>query len=443
MSGRPARFGLTKRSNRVRYLRGLRFVIPSAQATRGRAAAGPDHDRPLLALVDQLALDALGHRPSALGPRHDVGDQEHVVRLAALGERLELELDVLDVVGVGDVPAALEALVGQPTQVRFGGHVLGDPDRRHLLCAVDEEGRGPAGGDQGVADRLVDEAVPEARVVLVEHGPDLGRGLVVEGIDRELVDVLAFVALLLPLLARLVGGDHQEHVLRRSPLLGRVVLIERGHDGDAVLDRQPRSLDVGRPLLVDVVGHELHEQVLAEDPAELADPGLGLALLLGDDALAELAADAARVADEPLAVSLEQLVVDASLAVEARPVGLGDDGHEALPAARVLGVERQVVVGLEPLLLTLDLPVRAVVDLAPDDGHDPTLAARAHVVQRAGERPVVGERQGGVARGLGRLDVLLGRATAVEEAVLAVRVEARDQLGHRRAPRICLRWAIW
>ena len=88
------------------------------------------------------------------------------------------------------------------------------------------------------------------------------------------------------------------------------------------------------------------------------------------------------------------------------------------------------------LALLLRVPVVGDVDLAADDGLDSLVPGRLVEVDRAGERAVVGERDGRHLELGGALREVRDPAGAVEDRVLGVDVEVDEgRFGHGRVDR--------
>ena len=121
--------------------------------------------------------------------------------------------------------------------------------------------------------------------------------------------------------------------------------------------------------------------------------------------------------DEPLGVGLEQLPVDSRLVVVALEIPERAQLDEVgVPLVR-LGEQRQVRVALG-----LRAPVVGHVHLAADDRLHACIARLPVELDRASERAVVGERDGGHLEALRLLDEQ-DPARAVEDRVLGVDVQ--------------------
>ena len=213
--------------------------------------------------------------------------------------------------------------------------------------------------------------------------------------------------------------------MRDRVALPEIVGIAGRHERQAETVR-----DLLRPLGaaaldVQAVVLDLDVEVLAERLVEPDGDFLRLVQLVLEDELAELARRAARQADEPFAVSGEDLLVDARDVVEAFGVGDGAELDEVLEADLILGEEREVVAGVAPFLgLAISAMSRGDVRLVADDRIDAGGLAFLVELDRPEEIAVIGE---GRKRSCPRLDVgdeLLDSAGAVEVmAVVGMAVE--------------------
>ena len=129
-------------------------------------------------------------------------------------------------------------------------------------------------------------------------------------------------------------------------LLVRVVQVVGAQQRDAEVlgDRQQRRLGLlldGQP----VVHHLGVEVLLAEDVLEVGGRLPGLVLLAGPQPHVDLARRAAGGGDQARAVALEQVAVEARLAVLALEAGQRGDAEEVVHALGGAGQQRHVGVG--------------------------------------------------------------------------------------------------
>ena len=173
----------------------------------------------------------------------------------------------------------------------------------------------------------------------------------------------------------------------------------------SLLDRHPVVLDL------DV------EVLLAED---LLIPGaepLGLGRLAVEDVVGELRRGAARQADQPLGVPLEDLLVDPGLVVEALEERQRREPHQVAEPGGVRGQQRQVegvLLAGDPAAGPLGSPARGDVRLQADDRQDAGRLGLAEQLDGAVEVAVVGQRQRGHPQRLGPLDQVRDLAGPVE-----------------------------
>ena len=126
----------------------------------------------------------------------------------------------------------------------------------------------------------------------------------------------------------------------------------------------------------------------------------------------------------------EHLLVHARAVVVALEVRARNEGHEILVAGEVLREEDQV----ERLPVALDLRVAVEaaatgdVRLDADDRLDAGGLRGRVEVDRAIERPVVGEGEGGHLEGLRAGDEVAQPRHPVEQAVFTVRVQVDERL---------------
>ena len=265
--------------------------------------------------------------------------------------------------------------------------------------------------------------------VVREERRHLGRRLHVEVVGVELhpvrrVEVVA-------------GPDAEQDVVRLRLVLADVVEVV-GHDQrEAGLRRQAEQLLVEPVLVGHAVVLELEvEAVLPEDVAVLAGEVAGQLPVLDLERLGDLAGQARRQPDQPLAVPGEVLAIDARLVVVAVDVGVGDEPAQVPVADEVLGEEDQVEgLGVGLALLVGHRPA-GDVRLDPDDRLDALRPRRLVEGDRAVQGAVVGDGHRIHAQLGRRVDQLRDPAEAVEQAEFGVDMEVREVVrgdGHRDA----------
>ena len=243
------------------------------------------------------------------------------------------------------------------------------------------------------------------------------------------------------------GLDAQQRVVGLRVLLVRVVQVVGAQQRDAEVlgDRQQRRLGLlldGQP----VVHHLGVEVLLAEDVLEVGGRLAGAVLLAGAQPHVDLARRAAGGGDQARAVALEQVAVEAGLAVLALEAGQRGDPEEVVhPLGGAgqqghVGVRGLAAVGPAVALLVEEVVAEVerravepgagrVVALHADDRLHAGLRGLLVEVVGAEDVAVVGHRQRGHAllgRGLRHLGQL-GRA--VEHRVLGVDVQVRERVG--------------
>ena len=190
------------------------------------------------------------------------------------------------------------------------------------------------------------------------------------------------------------------------------------------------ELLVEPPLVGHAVVLELEvEAVLAEDVAVLAGEVAGELPVLDLERLGDLARQARRQPDEPLAVAGQVVAVDARLVVVAVDVRVGHEPAQVPVADEVLGEEDQVEgLGVGLALLVGHRPA-GDVGLHADDRLDALRPGRLVEGDRAVQRAVVGDRHRIHAQLGGRVDELGDPPEAVEQAEFGVDMEVREVVG--------------
>ena len=215
--------------------------------------------------------------------------------------------------------------------------------------------------------------------------------------------------------------------MRARVFVAEVVHVA-GDDGrQAALLGELREERVDALLHVEVrVLHLDVDGVLAEDGREAVELAFGVVGSPLLERLADAPGEAAGERDDPGAVLVEELPVDAGLVVVALEVAEARELDQVRVALVRLGEERQVRVAL-----LLGLALVGDVDLAADDRLDAVLFRLFDEGDRAGERAVVGEPDGGHLE-LGGAGCELGNpARPVEDRELGVDVQV-DEIGHGR-----------
>ena len=206
---------------------------------------------------------------------------------------------------------------------------------------------------------------------------------------------------------------------------------------------QPDQQRVGPLLLLKAMVLQLQVVAVAEDRLEPEDPAPGLLVAVVQQVLQDLAGQTGREADDPLAVLLDQLVVDAGTVVLALHPGDGVELHQVVVALVVHGQQDQMVpvapVALAHFLVgAVGVALRVDVELAADDRLDAGLLAGLVEVDGPEHVAVVGDGQRPHARRQRLLHVVLDLGGAVEQRVVGVVVQvdearvgnAPERIGH-------------
>ena len=361
------------------------------------------------------------HRDAVvLGPVDEVLDDEEIARKAHLPDDVEFEFE--------PVPVFL------------------DVDARHLGQPFGQACAGHVGHDvvEGLAGRgLVDGkmVVPELerKVDALGDLAGVGQGLghVGEGgghfLGRAVIEVLGRKAHALGVVHAGGGLDAQQDVVGLGVVGAQVVAVVGGHQRQLEVIGKLDQEIIDRGLLRDAVGLQFQIEPVREQGSVLSGHGHGRVLALFQKLLVDLALEAGRQGDEPLAVSAEQLLVDPGLVVHALGIALGDQLQQVLVAGHVLGQQHEMVARAAGIAVVA--AAGRHVDLAAEDGLDPGLLGRVVKNQRAVEVAVVGDGRGGRAEGGGGLDQIADADGPVEEAVFGVAMQM-DEIGHgSRHPR--------
>ena len=243
-------------------------------------------------------------------------------------------------------------------------------------------------------------------------------------LEVEVVGVEPPVVRVLERVARL---DAEQRLVRARVLVQEVVDVAGRDERQLPLFGERDEVRVDPRLRLEVRVLELDVDVVAaEDLRQPVELGLGVLRPALLERLADAAREAAGERDQARRVALEQLPVDARLVVVALEVAEARE-LDQVAVARVVGREEREV----RVALLLRAPVVGDVDLAAEDRLHALLARLLVELDRAGERAVIGERDGrhlelGRPRGERR-----NAAGAVEDRVLGVDVEMDEgRLGH-------------
>ena len=342
----------------------------------------------------------------------EVPDDEEVVREAHLADRLELETEPLRQLGRRGAVALAEAALAELDEVveriaALGHRVRGQQDAAELELDV---------------AALGDLERPRERVL---EPLEVSRHLL-RRLEEELVRVELPVR---RVLERVAGLDAEQCLVRERVAGVEVVDVARRHEGQPGLLGECDQLRVHLLLLGEPRVLDLDVRRVAPDDLDEAVEILArvLATALGERAR-DAAGETAGESDQPLRVLLEQLPVDPGLVVVALEVAERGELDQVRVALVRLGEERQVRVPLR-----LRAAVVRDVHLAADDGLDALLSRLPMELDGAGERPVVGERDGRHLEPCRLRHEVGDPARPVEDRVLRVDVEMDERGGHGEA----------
>ena len=246
-------------------------------------------------------------------------------------------------------------------------------------------------------------------------------------VRRLEVEVLGVELPVVRVLERVARLDAEQRLVRARVLVAQVVDVAGRDERQVPARGQVDELRVDPLLHLEMRVLELDVDVVgAEDLRQPVELGLGVLATALLERLAHAARQAARESDQALRVLLEELPVDARLVV----VALEEAERREPDQVRVAGVvgreEREVRVAL-----LLRAPLVGDVDLAAHDRLDALLARLAEELDRARERSVIRERDGGHLELGGPLGERRNAAGSVEDRVLGVDVEMDEgRLGH-------------
>ncbi len=362
------------------------------ERARRRAAPGPDPD------------------PVPLREGDEVPDDQEVVGEPHLADRLELELEPLLELRRDALVALREPVLAQLDEVVEGVAAVRRREVREQDPAELHRDRAALGELERAGERL--GIVREVR------------GHLRRRLEEELVGVEAPAVRVRERVARL---DAEERLVGLGVLVVQVVDVAGRHERQAgpLRDLGELRVDLGLDLETGVLDLDVR-RVRSEDLAEPPELHLRFGRVAVLERLADPPREAAGERDEAGRVRAQELPVDARLVVVALEIAERRELDQVRIALVGLGQEGQVRVAL---------PLRAAVvgdvDLAADDRLDAVLSGLPVELDRARERPVVGDRDGRhLELGRARREVR-NPACAVEDRVLGVDVEVDERrLGH-------------
>ena len=165
------------------------------------------------------------------------------------------------------------------------------------------------------------------------------------------------------------------------------------------------------------------EVLLTEERAQLERARARGLKVTADDGLRDLAGQAAREADQPLGVLVQQLPVDARLDIKALGEARGHEIAEIAVALLVPTQQNQVGVFIVNAVLLAVAAARGDIDLTADDGSDARGLAGLIEGDRAVHDAVVGDGQRVLAKLFGPFGHAVDPARAVEQGVFTVAME--------------------
>jgi len=77
------------------------------------------------------------------------------------------------------------------------------------------------------------------------------------------------------------------------------------------------SFDISDPLLIDVVRHDLYEEIVAKDTPKLSDPRLSLTMIFTYNVLRKSSANAPSKTNKSITVPLKKVIVTTWILIEA------------------------------------------------------------------------------------------------------------------------------
>ena len=254
----------------------------------GAAAAGTDGD------------------PRLPGIAHKVGHDEKIVRKAHLLDHGQLVFQLLPVIRLLVAVALGKSLVTQLAQIG-GGIVAGRQlEFRQMVLA---EGKFQLAA---IRDAL---GILHSLRVAGEQGLHFLR--------RAEIEVPGLIAHAIFIVHGLAGLDAQQHVVALGILTAEVVGIVGAHQRDAGLIVHPQQGTVDGGLVRDAVILQLQiEIVLPQNVLQFQRIGLGPIVVAVQNAARDLTGKTRGQADQPLAVSAEQVKIDAGLDVKPLDIRL-------------------------------------------------------------------------------------------------------------------------
>ena len=392
--------------------------------------------------ADQIADDR-GHRGAPSAPRGQAGQGAGAARPAHLPGDLVREREdlVIDKEEAAQLLPLDDAQLVRQTRLR--ARLLGaagvavaqarPADRRQLLVRA-------APARQGRRRQRVAHVLREVERAAPRDAHRVGGGLgVVAGealglLHRRAQEELGVgTALAVALVQRQAVLDRDQHVLQAAPVALVVVHVAGAHHRHARRRRQTHERAVARAVVEHQVVLQLDEDVVGAEPP---DQALEFGGRVAQPADLGQAGDAARATaaehDQPLAVRRQLLDgqagvqpprLFAGVALLLQAEGEAGEAAEVGVAALILGQQREVGSPRQGVAVRRRIGRMGQRQLQARDGAQPRLLGRAGELHGAEQAVVVGERQRAMALRPRRLDQLVDARRALQQRVVAVRVQ--------------------
>ena len=253
------------------------------------------------------------------------------------------------------------------------------------------------------------------------------------------VELVAFELHPLRVVDRPPGRDAKEDVVDLGVFLGQVVGVAGGDHREAEAAGEVGGHPFMIALNLDVVVLDLDEEVFRAEDLLIPDSQfLGVGELAVEDVVGEFRRDAARQADQPLGVALENLLVDPSLVVIPFEKRHGREPEQVPEPLAILGEQGQVKVRLLARVSAerLARPMkRGDVGFHADDRLEIVRLGLTKKLDSAVEVAVIGHRQRWHPERLGPFNQRVDFAGSVEHAVMAVTMQVNKRLARHATPR--------
>ena len=362
-------------------------------AGRAAAASGAHHDARVLGELDEIPHD------------------QKVIHIPHLGDHADFVFQALARHGIVCRIALGKALLHQLAQQGIAGFALGHREVRQM-DGIKIKRHVAAHGD-------IVRALHRVRMAGEQ------RQHFIFAFHIQLIGIHAHAVLVIQRFARL---DAHEHLLRFGVLAAHIVAVVGDHQGNAgalthIDDARQQAL-----FLRDAMIHDFDIKMIgAKQRSHLA----GILFSLGDAAvqqeLWQIARQARRQADQPLAVLAQQFIIDTRLIVKTARKGLAAQIHQVLVARIVLAQQNQVAIFAVGVHLFIH--IGAQVHFAPDHRMHARILAGGVKIHHAIEHAMVGDGAGVHAQLLNQRGQLFDAARAVQQAVLGMQMQMRKRHG--------------